>query len=145
MKLTLSPLGILREPVVHAALAQAWTDSKPGLSGGHEEGGFIVLDSDNKLGVQRWPKGEGNRITVPNHDGCAVGAMPIVATFHTHPNTGPDYLQEPSETDRRGVKDDSELKAKHYIGEFVIADEMIYLITPGGAVREVDSRSELLG
>jgi hypothetical protein len=30
----------------------------------------------------------------------------IVASFHTHPNTGSDYLQEPSETDKRGITDE---------------------------------------
>ena len=97
------------------------------------------------LSVLRWPMGEGSRIKVPSHPGCAVDGRPIVATFHTHPNTGADYLQEPSETDRRGVRDDADLKGSRYVGEFVIADEMIYLITPGGAVRELDQRAELLG
>ena len=73
--------------------------------------------------------------------GVQTCALPI---FHTHPNTGPDFLQEPSETDTRGVRDDADLKGALYIGEFVIADEMIYLITPSGAVREIDRREELL-
>lgn len=73
------------------------------------------------------------------------GRLPIVAAFHTHPNIGPDHLQEPSETDKRGVKEDVDLKGSLYVGEFVVANEMIYLITPGGAVRELDSRTELLG
>ena len=77
--------------------------------------------------------------------GCAVNGLPIVATFHTHPNTGPDFLQEPGETDKRGVRDDADLKGSLYVGEFVVADEMIYLITPGGAVRELDARAELIG
>ena len=84
-------------------------------------------------------------ITVPSHAGCAVDGLPIVATFHTHPNTGADFLQEPGETDKRGVRDDADLKGSLYVGEFVIADEMIYLITPSGALRELDARAELLG
>jgi hypothetical protein len=54
-------------------------------------------------------------------------------------------LQEPGETDKRGVRDDADLKSTLYVGEFVIADEMIYLVTPGGGVRELDRRTELLG
>jgi proteasome lid subunit RPN8/RPN11 len=68
----------------------------------------------------------------------------IVATFHTHPNTGSDYLQEPSETDRRAVQDDPDLKGEFYVGEFVIAQETIYLIAPSGQVSEVGDTKALL-
>ena len=82
MKHPLKSLDVLREPAVRAALAEAWKESKPGLAGGHEEGGFVVLDAEGKLSVQRWPMGEGNRIKVPPHSGCAVGGQIIAATFH---------------------------------------------------------------
>jgi len=145
MKHPFKPLDILREAVVRTALAEAWKESKPGVTGGHEEGGFVVLDEMDRLSLQRWPMGEVSRIKVPPHPGCVVGGRPIVATFHTHPNTGADYLQEPSESDRRGVRDDADLKSPLYVGEFVIASEMIYLVTPSGAVRELDRRADLLG
>lgn len=145
MKNPLKPVEILLDSVVRAALTQAWMESKSGLTGGHEEGGFIVLGEDDKLRVQRWPAGEGSSIKVPDHAGCTVNGLPILATFHTHPNTGPDYLQEPGETDKRGVKDDADLKGALYVGEFVVANEMLYLITPGGTVRDLDTRAELLG
>ena len=66
-----------------------------------------------------------------------MGGNTIVASFHTHPNTGPDFLQEPSETDNRAARDDPGLKGAAYVGEFVIAQETIYLITPDGQLREV--------
>ncbi len=69
--------------------------------------------------------------------------MPIVASFHTYPNTGPDYLQAPSETDRRTVRDDPDLKGPEYIGEFVIAATTIYLIEMAGSVREVSATADL--
>lgn len=138
-------LDPLREPAVRTALANAWVESKPGLTGGHEEGGFVVLDVDGKLAARRWPAGAGNLIQVPPHVGCEVNGLPIVASFHTHPNTGPDYLQEPGETDRRGVRDDPDLQGRLYAGELVLSDETIYLISPGGMVRELGSRAELLG
>ena len=69
----------------------------------------------------------------------------MVASFHTHPNTGPDFLQEPSETDKRGVRDDVDLKGRGYVGEFVVSDDTVYLVTPAGTVRELGSRAELLG
>jgi hypothetical protein len=145
MKFPLKPLDLLQEPVVRVALGEAWKESQPGLTGGHEEGGFIVLGSDGKLSVRRWPMGEGSQIKVPLHPGCVVDGLAIVATFHTHPNTGPDFVQEPGETDKRGVRDDADLKGSLYVGEFVIADEMVYLITPDGVAREIDSRTGLLG
>ena len=141
MKFPLKPLDVLSEPTVRVAFGEAWKESQPGLTGGHEEGGFVVLDSDNKLSVRRWPKGEGNLIRVPEHIGCAVDGLAIVATFHTHPNTGPEFMQEPSETDRRGVRDDADLKGALYIGEFVIADEMIFLIQLNTSSRRSISRT----
>ena len=67
----------------------------------------------------------------------------IVATFHTHPNTGSDYLQAPSETDKRAVRDDPDLKGTFYQGELVISHETIYLIAPNGQVSEVGNTQEM--
>lgn len=113
-------------------------DSSSGLSGGHEEGGFVVRDADGSLSVVRWPRGMQDTIRVPPHPDCTINGLEIVASFHTHPNAGGDYLQEPSETDRRSVRDDPHLKGADYVGEFVISQTMIYLVTPAGQVREVD-------
>ena len=90
-----------------------------------------------------WYAGERDSLRVPSHQNCEVDGKRIVATFHTHPNTGKDYLQEPSETDKRAVQDDPDLKGSDYIGEFVITYEIIFLITPAGRVREVGETPEL--
>ena len=145
MKQLPTPLEILRDPIVRTTLARAWGQSKPGVEGGHEEGGFVVLDPDESLSVEPWPAGERGSIAVPEHAGCVFKGMAIVATFHTHPNTGPDYLQQPGESDKRGVRDDENLKGPIYVGEFVISNEMVYLITPSGTIRELSKRIELLG
>jgi len=128
---------VLNDPIARAALEQAWEDSRVGVSGGHEEGGFILRDGVGHLSVVRWPKGAQNSIILPPHPKCKIDDSDIVATFHTHPNTGSEYLQEPSETDKRAVRDDSDLKGDFYVGEFVISQEAIYLITPDGQVSEV--------
>jgi len=128
---------LLTNPAVLAPLKQAWTDSNPGINGGHEEGGFIMIEPSGDLTVTRWPKGEQNRIYVPPHQKCQIDGRDIVASFHTHPNTGRDHIQEPSETDRRAIRDDPELKARYYIGEFVISWQKIYLVVATGEVREV--------
>lgn len=128
------PPSLLDHPAVRAALRLAWLDSNPGVVGGHEEGGFIIRDAAGNLSVVRWPRGESDSIDLPPHAGCRVGDGEIVATFHTHPNTGPDYLQEPSETDRRAVRDDPDLKGTFYEGEFVTSNERVYRIAPDGRV-----------
>jgi len=76
-------------------------------------------------------------IILPPHHDCKIGEDEIVASFHTHPNTGSDFLQEPSETDQRAVRDDPDLKGDNYVGEFVISRGTIYLITPDGDTREL--------
>ena len=128
---------ILNNPEVRATVKQAWTDSQPGVTGGHEEGGFILRELAGNVGVVRWPKGTRNSIILPPHPNCKIGACEIVATFHTHPNTASDYLQEPSETDKRAVRDDPYLKGESYEGEYVISQEAIYFIASNGVVSEV--------
>ena len=128
---------ILRDANVCDSLRKAWQDSNPGDFEGHEEGGFIVQDAEDKFHVIRWLIGEQNRIFVPPHHDCKIGDVGIVASFHTHPNTGSEFLQEPSETDKRVVRDDPDLKGDVYQGEFVISQKTIYLITPHGEVHEV--------
>lgn len=136
---------ILNDPALIAALKQAWNDSLPGITGGHEEGGFVLKDFDASLSVYRWPRGTKNSIAVPMHDDCKFQGKQIVATFHTHPNIGTDHLQEPSETDKRAVRDDIDLKGKFYEGELVISQEVVYLVSPNGQVNEVGFRRELFG
>jgi hypothetical protein len=49
---------ILNDPVVRTALRQAWEDSRPGPTGGHEEGGFVLRDLAGNLSVERWSHGQ---------------------------------------------------------------------------------------
>ena len=137
-------LSFLNDKIILRALRQAWHDSQPGVSGGHEEGGFVLRDADGFLRVSRWLQGEQDRIILPTYQDCRFEGQEIVATFHTHPNTGENYLQEPSETDRRAVRDDKNLKAQFYEGELVIAQEKIYLIESNGQVREIGDTRRIL-
>jgi hypothetical protein len=132
---------ILNNFSVCAELRQAWVDSNPGVTGGHEEGGFILKDSAGNFSVVRWTVGNQNSIVVPSHSQCKIKGDEIVASFHTHPNTGENFLQEPSETDKRAVRDDPDLKGNYYVGELVISQAKIYLIAPNGQVTEVGDRS----
>jgi hypothetical protein len=137
--------AVLNNPTVRIALKRAWEDSQPGVTGRHEEGGFILRDAGGDLSIVRWPKGAQNSIILPSHPNCRVGDRDIVATFHTHPNTESDYLQEPGETDKRAVRDDPDLKGEFYAGEFVISKEKIYLVTPNGQVSEVGDTRRIFG
>src|SRR2546421_13104891 len=100
-----STTEILQNSSVALELKQAWQDSEPNVSGGHEEGGFIVVGDFGFLSVVRWEKGTQNEIILPPHQNCFVGDRTIVASFHTHPNTGADFQQEPSLTDVRAIRD----------------------------------------
>jgi len=97
------------------------------------------------LRVVRWPAGEQSGITLPAHPNCSISGSHIVATFHTHPNTAGHYIQEPSETDKRAVRDDPDLKGEFYEGEFVISQAIIYIITPDGRVGTVGATNEIFG
>jgi hypothetical protein len=136
--------AILKNPEVLAGLSLAWRDSLPGSSDGHEEGGFIVQNATGSLQVIRWPRGTGNTIDVPTHRGCRAEGLEILASFHTHPNTGPDYLQEPSETEKRAVRDDQELKAPNYGDELVISAVRLHLVTPYGSVVPLGETERML-
>jgi len=138
------PIDLLNVPAVRSAIRQAWEDSKPGITGGHEEGGFIVRDRKGKLRIVRWPRGLQNSIILPPHPDCKIGGHDIVATFHTHPNTGSDYLQEPGETDKRAIRNDPDLKGKFYLGEFIISEAKVYLVAPNGRVSEIGDTQALL-
>ncbi|MBM3237097.1 hypothetical protein FJZ31_12465 [Candidatus Poribacteria bacterium] len=119
-------------------------DSQPGLIGGHEEGGFVLKDSSGQLNVERWPKGCQNEIIVPPHSGGKHGNKEIIATFHTHPNTGSDFQQEPSDTDIRAVRDDPDLKASLYEGEYILTRDNIYKIDRFGNVNAIGKTKDLL-
>lgn len=138
-----STIEILQDSSVGAELRQAWQDSEPNVSGGHEEGGFIVVDDLGVLSVVRWGKGSQNEINLPLHQNCFVGDKAIVASFHTHPNTGADFQQEPSLTDVRAVRDDFDLKGEYYVGEFVVSQDNIYLIEPSGQVGMIGKTTEM--
>lgn len=137
-------MSVLNDDTIQALLLQAWQESQPGTSDAHEEGGFVLLNIDGSLIVERWPRGEQNEILVPPHPNGKRGDLVIIATFHTHPNPAAEFLQEPSRTDIRAVQDDPNLSHADYEGEYVIASEWIYLIRKTGRVESVEETKVLL-
>lgn len=57
---------LLTDGVVIEGLKRAWLESNPGIDGGHEEGGFIVLGAAGVLQVVSWAHGTQDRICVPS-------------------------------------------------------------------------------
>lgn len=122
--MTFSIADIFESPLILYDLNQAWIDSEPGESGEHEEGGFIVADAVGNLAVVRWGKGLQNEIVLPPHKNCFVDGKEIIVSFHTHPNIGKDFQQEPSLTDIRAISEDFDLKGEFYLGELVISGKI---------------------
>src|SRR5262245_37996645 len=78
---------LLADPVVQAAIAQAWIDSQPSAPPGvrHEEGGWIYLDlTTSQVSVHRATPGIQDEIDL-NRPPHVLGAI-VVGKFHTHPN-----------------------------------------------------------
>lgn len=138
-------MSVLDDPAVRQALRQAWEESQPAMTAAHEEGGFVLEAVDGSRSIERWPRGLQDQIVVPPHAGGRRAARRIVATFHTHPNPGPEFQQEPSLTDVRAVRNDPDLRFPDYEGEYVIATNLVYRIRPDGVVEEVGARGLILG
>lgn len=137
-------MSTLDDPGVIQELLNAWVESNPAMPGACEQGGFVLLQPNGSHQVVRWPTGQSNQIEVPSHAGGTVIGLPIVLTFHRHPNPPPDYLQEPSLTDIRAVRDDSELCHPDYEGELVISAEVIYRIEKSGVVEYMGGFRDVL-
>ncbi len=127
-------MSVLDDTAVRILMRNAWHDSLPGTDLAHEEGGFVLRDSSGNLSVERWPTGVQSEIFVPPHTGGKRDNLLVVATFHTHPNPGQDFQQEPSLTDIRAVRNDPDLRHPEFEGEFVISSEWVYLILKDGDV-----------
>jgi hypothetical protein len=138
-------VSALDDAFVQAELRRAWQDSEAATHRAHEEGGFILQAKDGTLIVERWPRGIQNEILVPSHPNGKRSELPIVATFHTHPNPGPEFEQEPSLGDIRAVRDDPDLGHAEFEGEYVIASELVYRVSRTGKIEIVGSTNVVLG
>lgn len=92
---------LLADPIVLAAMEQAWQDSLPNDPGRrHEEGGWIYADmATGVLTTRRAPAGARARLPLDNPP--VVARAVVVGTFHTHPNPSADgWDPTPSPTDQ---------------------------------------------
>ena len=114
------------------------------MFGGHEEGGFFCINTQGEYAIDRWQSGDTSEIFAPPHPGGKRNNEIIVATFHTHPNTGRSHYQTPSPQDRAMVRNDPDLRHSEYSEEFVISQQTLYLTLPSGNVMVVGRTEELL-
>src|SRR5262245_58122619 len=77
---------LLADPVVRAALDQAWTDSQPADPvARHEEGGWIYMDfTTGQISTRRATRGVQAGIDLSKPP--VVPGTVVVGKFHTHPN-----------------------------------------------------------
>jgi hypothetical protein len=136
--------ALLADETVRQELRRAWEESEPGVIGGHEEGGFICVAVNGDYVIDRWTRVLKSEIQIPPHPGGKRNNEAIVATFHTHPNTGRGYYQAPGTQDRAIVRNDPNLRHSEYVGEFVVSQQKIYFILPSGSVLVLGQTEQLL-
>jgi len=135
------PLG---DPCIIAELNRAWHESQADdPMSRHEEGGYVVMNSDGACGVERWPRGGQFRIQPPPPDrGNRYNGKVIIATFHTHPNppvdeAGRAWEQAPSQSDQRW-------HWRRKLRGFVISRAFAYEIDTNGHVTVLGKRDKVL-
>jgi hypothetical protein len=137
-------LDLLLTPTIVAELDRAWEDSNADdPTDRHEEGGFILRNTDLTYGVERWPRGGQSRIMPPSLDAsnCYNGVI-VVAAFHTHPNPpvdemGREWGQAPSESDKRWHR-------HRKLPGFVITRTLVYEIDANANVLIMGKHDEVL-
>jgi hypothetical protein len=134
---------LLADPDLIHAFRAAYDESGFGTDVPTEQGGFILMSPHTaKLEIVRLPPGERDSLTYPVCPDGRYEGKQIIGTFHTHPNTGAEWRQEPSPQDIRLSQDYPETMGAH---QFVISSEKVYHIDNEGIVFEAGSTGQLLG
>jgi hypothetical protein len=143
MREQLAASDLLAHAEVIDGMRLAYEDSRVGTDNPIEQGGLIVRNSTSgALEIVRLPPSGRDQLVYPI---CADGmyrGKQIVGSFHTHPNTGPEWRQQPSSQDVRLSQEFPETMGAH---QFVIAEETIYHIDNDGVVSELGLTRILLG
>lgn len=91
--------------------------------------------------MARLPATEADSLTFPICFDGTYQNQRIVGSFHTHPNIGPEWQQEPSEQDVLVSIEYPETMGPHH---FVVARDTVYHIDNQGCVSEVGATSQIL-
>jgi hypothetical protein len=123
-------------------LRRAYDESGVGSNHPVEQGGFIVVDTNSDLlDIVRLPAQGRDSFSFPICSDGVYGGRKIVGSFHTHPNSGTEWRQEPSVQDIRLSQNYPDTMGRH---QFVIAESTIYHIDNDGVVTEMGPTSRLL-
>lgn len=127
---------------VKKALKKAFNDSNVGGKKPIEQGGWILRDPNTgELTVERLPAGKQAAISWSIQKDGKRNGKEIVGSFHTHPNVGPGWKQEPSDQDIKVVKKYPNTFGKDH---YVISKDKVYHIDNTGKVTDKGKRSEIL-
>lgn len=133
---------LLAHPSVVVGMREAYVESDVGGSRPKEQGGFLVRDSQTAfITVRRLPSSAHDSLSYPLCPNGLYQGQEIVGSFHTHPNIGKEWRQEPSPQDIRLSKEYPETMGTH---QFVISRETIYHINNDGLVTVVGRTAEVL-
>ena len=132
---------ILEDVNVAAAMRRVYRESDVGGDFAVEQGGFIVAGDGGAFSVERVAHGRPSSLGYPLCPDGSFNGRRIVGTFHTHPNTGDEWMQEPGRQDIRLSTEYPETMGAH---QFVISFERIYVINNDGAVSDAGATRQLL-
>ena len=142
MSENISVRALFAHASVVAGMRQAYVESEVGGSQPKEQGGFLVRDVQTGIPtVIRLPSSARDSLSYPLCPNGLYQGQEILGTFHTHPNTGKEWRQEPSPQDIRLSKEYPETMGLH---QFVISRENIYHIDNDGLVTIIGRTIELL-
>ncbi len=133
---------LLALPSVIAGIRLAYADSDVGGSRPREQGGFLVQDFlSGFITVIRLPASARDSLSFPLCSNGMYEGQRIVGSFHTHPNTGTEWRQEPSPQDILLSREYPDTMGPH---QFIISCEMFYHVSHDGLVTEVGRTAEVL-
>ncbi len=125
-----------------AGMRRAYVESDVGGSRPQEQGGFLVRDSQTGfIAVMRLPSSARDSLSYPLCPNGIYQGHEIVGSFHTHPNTGKEWRQEPSPQDIRLSTGYPETMGPH---QLVISREKVYHINNDGVVTVVGRTTAVL-
>ncbi len=132
---------LLASRSVISEMRQAYVASDVGGLHPTEQGGFLVRDAQANFTAIRLPASASDSLSFPLCSNGLFQGQEIVGSFHTHPNAGPEWRQEPSPQDIRLSKEYPETMGVH---QFVISREDFYHIDNDGLVTVVGRTAEVL-
>jgi len=133
---------LLENATIRRAFRDALLESRPGTKTPIEQGGFIVRDAGTlRPVVRRLSVGQADSFQIPMCPDGRFHGEEILGSFHTHPNTGPDWQEEPSRQDIRLVTEYPETVGPWH---FVIGQARTYCIANDGAVKILGATDDVL-